>query len=946
MFLCLIFQANKSNSQNFCVEIIEPRFEKLSSFKNGIAIAKQEGKFGFIDLSGEFIFPPQFDEIDEYDFEGFPAKVKIKGKTGIVDIKGNFLVKPEYDEVTFATSNLYNVKLGNYWLYIDNTGMPVNENRYDSINFGLMWGSPYDEVYQNNKCGLVDSTGTQATSVIYEDIYEFDGEIYALYNNKWGLLGKNGQWKISPEYASFYEFYNGLAVAQLGDNWGLIKKNGTWKIKNIYNYLYYTGEKYIIASSSEYFGIIDTSGISIINQEFDYIAPYKDNKFIASKGEKSGLIDITGNWLCEFMYPYPSHYSHDLFKYDNQGHYGLMDDSGNILRDYEFDDIGYMYDGYACYKEDGKYGLIDSLGEIVFIAQSDEELYPFYDLNTVKVGSYYGLINKKGDYIIEPKQDYILAYTEKDFIVYRSTTESSGETYSYNYITNLKGELIYSDASSKLWDYYRGFITLFDNYGKPAITNINSIFTFLFEGKYDYIDNFNDSIAIVMKEDKFGAIMVSDAQTLSKLYVENKVNLWQKKDEFEKVTDYQKRVTEESRNEQAKLYYEEITYTLSEMFINTFSWHEYKISPYDSENESFLISYDNLGEIILHIPVNEAKKFKDNQANIFPSNPQLMFDGNKFILIGLDFVNDDWEVLYTYDATQSGIYANYNGNYNFKPLDFNYQTNNNYTNNYQKPNISTDPVDLNIPVTNKIMENTFAVVIGNENYKNEQKVTYAENDARIFKEYLVKTLGIPENRIHLLLNATLGEVLGEIDWLKKTAKAYEGSSKIIFYYAGHGMPEAESNEAYLLPVDGSSSNSKTGIKLSYLYDELSTNPTESTIVFLDACFSGASREGMLASGRGTRISPKDEPINGNLLVMSAANGTQTAHPYTEKSHGLFTYYLLLKLQQSEGNISYGELFKYVQTNVKRTAIEINKEQDPSIKAAPALTDKWESLKIK
>ena len=62
---------------------------------------------------------------------------------------------------------------------------------------------------------------------------------------------------------------------------------------------------------------------------------------------------------------------------------------------------------------------------------------------------------------------------------------------------------------------------------------------------------------------------------------------------------------------------------------------------------------------------------------------------------------------------------------------------------------------------------------------------------------------------------------------------------------------------------------------------------------MDACFSGSRREnGMIVSARGVAIKPKKDIVTGNVVVFSAADGSETAYPYKEKGHGLFTYFLL------------------------------------------------------
>jgi uncharacterized caspase-like protein len=179
-------------------------------------------------------------------------------------------------------------------------------------------------------------------------------------------------------------------------------------------------------------------------------------------------------------------------------------------------------------------------------------------------------------------------------------------------------------------------------------------------------------------------------------------------------------------------------------------------------------------------------------------------------------------------------------------------------------------------------------------------------------------------------------------------EAYQGTASVIFYYAGHGIPDESSRAAYLLPVDGYGNDVSTGYSLEEVYAELGLNPAKSVVVLLDACFSGASRDGaMLASARGVAIKAKQNAPKGNMVVMSAAQGDETAYPYKEKEHGMFTYYLLKKLQESQGDVTFGELADYVTSEVKKQSIIINgKMQTPVVSASAALSDSWKTMKLK
>lgn len=251
-------------------------------------------------------------------------------------------------------------------------------------------------------------------------------------------------------------------------------------------------------------------------------------------------------------------------------------------------------------------------------------------------------------------------------------------------------------------------------------------------------------------------------------------------------------------------------------------------------------------------------------------------------------------------------------------------------------------VDFDIPIADNVSNHTFAVIISNEKYQMEKFVQYAENDGKAFTEYCKKTLGLPEKNVHFVTNATLNNIKHEIKWLQDVITVYNGDAKIIFYYAGHGIPDEQNKSAYLLPIDGYGSDVTTGYALEDLYKALGRLPSKSVTVFLDACFSGAKRDGeMLASARGVAIKVKQATPVGNIVVFSAAQGDETAYPYKEEEHGLFTYYLLKKLQETKGDVTLGELGDYIKTQVERQSIVINgKLQSPSIVSTATIANSW------
>lgn len=220
--------------------------------------------------------------------------------------------------------------------------------------------------------------------------------------------------------------------------------------------------------------------------------------------------------------------------------------------------------------------------------------------------------------------------------------------------------------------------------------------------------------------------------------------------------------------------------------------------------------------------------------------------------------------------------------------------------------------------------------------------------ARIFAEYCKNTLGLPTQNVRSYENATFGTMLSAVNDIKKITEAYQGGVNVIFYYAGHGVPNEQTHDAFLLPVDADGKQTEACYPVSRLYKELSEMNAKNVVVFMDACFSGAQRgEGMLASARGVALKAKREAPQGNMVVFSAATGDETAYPYKEKGHGMFTYFLLKKLQESKGDCTLGELGEYIQQNVRQQSVVINrKSQTPTVISSQTLQNSWQTMKLR
>lgn len=257
----------------------------------------------------------------------------------------------------------------------------------------------------------------------------------------------------------------------------------------------------------------------------------------------------------------------------------------------------------------------------------------------------------------------------------------------------------------------------------------------------------------------------------------------------------------------------------------------------------------------------------------------------------------------------------------------------------------TSDVDEMIPETNSTRYNTYALIIGNQDYRFVPNVPYAIHDARVFAEYCGKTLGIPSENIHISEDATKSMILDEeMNWLSSISN--KSGKQLIVYYAGHGVPDInDKNKSYILPTDVRGTKPENGIALEKFYSQLGSMEFSQVRVFLDACFCGITRnnESVNEGLRGVEIDVEDAEIDtGNVFVFSAVQGNETAQGYAEHGHGLFTYYLLKTIQNTSGNIILKDLTTTVTNEVskKSPTLELRKSQTPTTISSERAKDSW------
>ena len=443
-----------------------------------------------------------------------------------------------------------------------------------------------------------------------------------------------------------------------------------------------------------------------------------------------------------------------------------------------------------------------------------------------------------------------------------------------------------------------------------------------------------------------------------KHYVSLNMKYWMRKNETETSADYAARLSEQNNAYAQEVYAELAVDTYRKLYPKE---KLFTIGDYDLDDKSFLVKTD-FGSVAMNVPESEFIKFKTrwNDGSVVLADGKNMKTMQN--LTPLSFHHTEAGLtLHRLDVIDNVAVNSYiaNSYIPYRGAD--------YTDVAALPDVDialvgdgegkdkgkdgseiyTAPsdVDTNIPYGSIARAaKTFVVIVDNENYRQLAKVPFALNDGRIFAEYCTRTFGIPADNVMRYDNATYGMMLEALTRLGNIAKAYGGDIDVIFYYSGHGAPSEADRKAYLVPVDAYTVQPQGCCSLEHLYAQLGSMGARKVLCLIDACFSGnAKSDGneLLSSVRGLGIETQDDVPSGNTVVMTASHGEQTAMPFREKRHGMFTYFMLKKLQLTGGRVTLGELFDYVEAEVRKaSAVKANRMQTPTVTVSGDMPDGW------
>lgn len=225
----------------------------------------------------------------------------------------------------------------------------------------------------------------------------------------------------------------------------------------------------------------------------------------------------------------------------------------------------------------------------------------------------------------------------------------------------------------------------------------------------------------------------------------------------------------------------------------------------------------------------------------------------------------------------------------------------------------------------------YALVVGVEKYNTLPDARFAERDAKAMNAHLL-AMGYPQRNIVLLTGsqATRTGLVKNLEaWLPNNVT---GRSTVLFYFSGHGAPDAKTSQAYLVPMDGDPQYlEETAYPIKRLYGKLAALKAKRVVVALDSCFSGAGGRSVLAAGTRPLVAKMQiGPAEAKIVSLAASSSDEITGALEEQGHGLFTYQLLKALTETAGRGTVREVYASLKPRVQDEARRQNRAQTPQM----------------
>lgn len=219
--------------------------------------------------------------------------------------------------------------------------------------------------------------------------------------------------------------------------------------------------------------------------------------------------------------------------------------------------------------------------------------------------------------------------------------------------------------------------------------------------------------------------------------------------------------------------------------------------------------------------------------------------------------------------------------------------------------------------------NSWALVIGINEYQLASPLGYARQDAEAFAEVLASRHNFPKENLTVLLDedATKLNILSEFHRFQQ--EHVSPDDRIAVFFAGHGMTRTgnRGEVGFLIPVDGDPSNLASLIR----WDDLTRNAdlvaAKHILFVMDACYGGLAVHRGITPGSSRFLKNMLQRYSRQVLTAGKADETVADSGGPRPGHSIFTGHLLDALEgnaaDAQGTLSASAVMAYVYERVAK-----------------------------
>ena len=235
--------------------VIERQFEWAFDFSEGLAAVQKNGLFGYIRESGDFAIDPNFNLAGE--FSSGRAEVIVEYSAGVIDTEGQYILEPNFKRAipfgadTFIVADgqwssmhrlVPSLLVEDFNPLVNNKGFGIyhleegwlSEDRFDVLFFDkppdkYIWASEHKPREAGTKLyGLLSRNGTWKIEPRYRAVSRLINDVATVLdeNNKLDLVNSTGEEIVLPEYDRVGSWTNGLLPVTESGRHGFISPDG------------------------------------------------------------------------------------------------------------------------------------------------------------------------------------------------------------------------------------------------------------------------------------------------------------------------------------------------------------------------------------------------------------------------------------------------------------------------------------------------------------------------------------------------------------------------------------------------------------------------------------------------------------------------------------------------------------------------------------------------